>query len=113
MEYRIKEIAQTKGVSLKQLAELCGLSTPSLYNIANGKLAPKVSTLENIATNLGVPITDLFKLPKDTNPYSHKDGRFIVTCPCCGQMIGVNIDFSTFYNCQSPRKGDIIATSEQ
>lgn len=112
MEYRIKEIAQTKGVSLKQLAELCGLSTPSLYNIANGKLAPKVSTLENIATNLGVPITDLFKLPKDTNPYSHKDGRFIVTCPCCGQMIGVNIDFSTFYNCQSPRKGDLIATSE-
>ncbi len=113
MEYRIKEIAQTKGVSIKQLAELCGLSTPSLYNIANGKLAPKVSTLENIANNLGVPITDLFKLPQRNNPYSHKDGRFIVTCPCCGQMIGVNIDFSTFYNCQSPRKGDLIATSEE
>ena len=111
MEYRIKEIAQTKGVSIKQLAELCGLSTPSLYNIANGKLAPKVSTLESIADALGVPITDLFKV-KQNNPYTDKDGRFIITCPSCGQMIGLNVDFSTFYNSKSQRKGDIIATRE-
>ncbi len=111
MEYNIKEIAQTKGITLRELAARCGLSAPSLYNIANGKLAPKVSTLENIADALGVSITDLFKV-KHNNPYSEKDGRFIITCPCCGQMIGVNIDFSTFYNVQSKHKGDIIATRE-
>ncbi len=112
MEYNIKEIAQTKGVSLKELAALCGLSAPSLYNIANGKLAPKVSTLEKIADTLGVPITDLFKV-RNNNPYTEKDGRFIVTCPSCGQMIGIKVDFSTFYNVKSKRKGDIISTNEQ
>jgi transcriptional regulator with XRE-family HTH domain len=111
MEYNIKEIAQTKGITLKELAALCGLSTPSLYNIANGKLAPKVSTLENIANALGVPITDLFKIKKN-NPYTDKDGHIVITCPDCGQMIGIKIDFSTFYHVKSNHKGDIIATHE-
>lgn len=38
-----------------------GITVPALYNIINGKMSPKVETLERIANALNVDITDLFK----------------------------------------------------
>lgn len=61
MNYRIKEICDEKGIKVNSIAESVGITVPALYNIVNGKMSPKVETLERIANALNVDITDLFK----------------------------------------------------
>lgn len=65
MESRIKEIAKEKGVTIAALAEKIEITQPSMSNIVNGKINPKIETLEKIAEALGVAITDLFKKSSD------------------------------------------------
>ena len=45
MEYRIKDICEEKGITLKSIADPVPITLPALYNIANVKLSPKVVTL--------------------------------------------------------------------
>ena len=49
-----------KNISLRQLAELTGISKSTLHNIENGKNSPTLDELEIIASSLNVHITDLF-----------------------------------------------------
>lgn len=49
-----------KGITLKQLEELSGISKTTLNNIENGKTSPTLYQLEAIAKALDVKITDLF-----------------------------------------------------
>ena len=49
-----------KGLSQSQVAESAGISRISYRNIESGKSVPKVSTLQNIASSLGVRVQDLF-----------------------------------------------------
>lgn len=65
MNYRIKDVCDEKGIKVNSIAEKVGISLPALYNIVNGKMSPKVETLEKIASALNVPITDLFEKPSD------------------------------------------------
>ena len=55
----LRLLRNAKGLSQAQTAELAGISRLSYRNIENGKSIPKVSTLQNIASRLGVKIQDL------------------------------------------------------
>jgi transcriptional regulator with XRE-family HTH domain len=62
---RIREIRMKKGLSLRALAELSGLSTNAVSLIERGDNSPTVSSLHNLATALGVPITAFFEQRPD------------------------------------------------
>lgn len=60
-EYRIKEAAEKRGYTLHRLAEETGLSEPRLRAIANNRVQNvTIRTLEQIASQLGVPLKDVF-----------------------------------------------------
>ena len=65
MNYRIKEICDEKGIKVNSIAEKVSITLPALYNIVNGKMSPKVETLEKIATALNVPVWQLFASPEE------------------------------------------------
>ncbi|WP_300792183.1 helix-turn-helix transcriptional regulator [uncultured Bacteroides sp.] len=79
MNLRIKEICREKGIMLKDLAGMIGITEVGLSKSLNGN--PNISRLEEIATALGVPVTELFEQPK-------KDDVSL-TCPHCGKKIKI------------------------
>jgi len=48
------------GLSIRALAEMSGLNVNTLSLIENGKTSPSVSTLQQLARALGVPVTEFF-----------------------------------------------------
>jgi transcriptional regulator with XRE-family HTH domain len=60
---RLKAFRQERGLSLRALAELCDLSPNTISLIERGTSSPSVSTLQRLATALGVPITAFFTDP--------------------------------------------------
>ena len=65
----IRELRTKKGLSLRALAELSGLSTNAISLIERGDNSPTVSSLHSLATALVVPITAFFE--------QHADGQVI------------------------------------
>jgi len=59
--YRLKELRQERGRSMRALARLSGLSTNALSMIERGRTSPSVSTLYKLADALEVPITAFFR----------------------------------------------------
>ena len=86
MELKIKDICEKKGVKVNSISEKVGISLPALYNIVNGKMSPKMETLEKIATALEVPMWQLFASPEEVKAESDGD-----VCPYCGNLIKVNV----------------------
>ena len=60
MEILTWQVRNEKNLTLRQLAELTGLSKSALNNIENSKNPPTLEQLETIAIALNVHITDLF-----------------------------------------------------
>ncbi len=58
---RVRSLRERQGLSLRALAERCGLSTTAISQIERGDNSPTVSSLHQLATALGVSITDLFQ----------------------------------------------------
>jgi len=58
---RLQELRLMQGLSLRALAELSDLNVNTLSLIENEKTSPNVSTLQQIATALNVPITAFFQ----------------------------------------------------
>lgn len=58
---RIKELRTQRGLSLRALAELSGLSTNAISLIERGENSPTVSSLHGLAGALAVPITAFFE----------------------------------------------------
>lgn len=77
MNFRIKEICREKGIMLKDLASMIGITEVGLSKSLNGN--PNISRLEEIATALGVPVTELFDKPKEG----------VIHCPHCGKKIKI------------------------
>lgn len=63
MDYRIKELCKEKGLLFKELAESLGITDVGLRQALKGN--PTISTLERIATALGVEVVDLFAVRGD------------------------------------------------
>ena len=63
-QLRIKELIREAGITQAELAQSIGIARANMCNIANGKTNPSLSTLESIASALGVEIAELFS-PQD------------------------------------------------
>lgn len=57
----ISRLRKEKGLSLRELSELCGLSTTAISKIERGENSPTVGSLHQLAFALEVPITDFFR----------------------------------------------------
>ena len=60
MTVKTWEARTAKGITLKQLEEMSGISKTAINNTENGKTSPTLYQLEAIAKALDVRITDLF-----------------------------------------------------
>ncbi|RPH62461.1 MAG: helix-turn-helix domain-containing protein [Chloroflexi bacterium] len=57
---RLRQLRDSRKVSMRALAQMSGLSANALSMIERGKTSPSVSTLYRLADALGVPVTDFF-----------------------------------------------------
>lgn len=62
---RIRELRKSKGLSLRALAELSGLSPNAISLIERGENSPTVSSLRQLANALEVPIAAFFQDPSE------------------------------------------------
>ena len=79
---RIKELLKQKGVTAKELAAKLNLSEGALSQSLNGN--PTLERLTQIASALGVPVSELFEAPKS--------GEAVITCPHCGKPITLHVE---------------------
>ena len=56
---QIKKLRISKGLTQKQLADLCGIAEPNLRKYELGKQNPKIETVEKIANALNVSVSEL------------------------------------------------------
>jgi Zn-dependent peptidase ImmA (M78 family)/DNA-binding XRE family transcriptional regulator len=56
----LRRLRESKELSQAEVADRAGISRVTYRNIENGSTTPKVSTLQNIATGVGVKLQDLF-----------------------------------------------------
>ena len=82
IEKDLFQILKEKGITAKQLAEQIGMSEVGLSVALSENGNPSLSTLRKIATELDVPISDLFEDRKN-------DG--LITCPNCGFSITIEV----------------------
>ena len=78
---RLRELRAERNLSIRALAELSSLNVNTLSMIENGKTSPSVSTLQQAATALKVPITAFFetKTPPQTIIYQKAGERQAAT----------------------------------
>lgn len=67
MNTKIRELRHRQGMSQKMLAARCGSDREWLSRLESGRHAPTLSTLQRVATALGVPLVDL--LPSECHRY--------------------------------------------
>jgi transcriptional regulator with XRE-family HTH domain len=60
--HHLRKLRTERGLSIRSLAEFSGLNVNTLSLIENGKTSPSVSTLQQLAATLGVPITAFFEV---------------------------------------------------
>lgn len=58
--HQIRNIRKQRGLSIRALAELCGLTANAISLIERNQNSPNVSSLHQLAMALNVPITDFF-----------------------------------------------------
>ena len=58
---RVRQLREERGLSLRGLAELCGISPNTVSLIERGASSPSVDTLQNLARGLEVPIVAFFE----------------------------------------------------
>jgi len=58
---RLKQLRERRGISLRELSRLSGLSTNTLSMIERGQSSPSVSTLYRLVDALSVPISAVFQ----------------------------------------------------
>jgi transcriptional regulator with XRE-family HTH domain len=72
----LRELRAERGLSIRALAESSRLNVNTLSLIENGKTSPSVSTLQQLAAALNVPITTFFETDVPKNSISYlRDGQ--------------------------------------
>jgi transcriptional regulator with XRE-family HTH domain len=69
---RLREIRAARRLSIRALAELSGLNVNTLSLIENGHTSPSVSTLQQLAQGLQIPITTLFETGRGNKELVHQ-----------------------------------------
>lgn len=77
MDLRIKELISNKGITLKDLAIMSGISQSNLTNYLKGNISPTLDTLKKIANALNVEIVDLFKEKQDLSFYVKLNDNYV------------------------------------
>ena len=72
-----KELLKRKNMPAKELAAKLDISEGALSKSLSGN--PTLERLTQIATALGVPVSELFEAPKEG----------VITCPHCGKPITI------------------------
>ena len=74
---RLRMLRAGAGLSIRALAEMSGLNVNTLSLIENGKTSPSVSTLQQLASALDVPVTEFFvtEVGTKTVVYQKNGGR--------------------------------------
>ena len=62
IEYKIREVRESKNITLTRLSELTSISKSHLSNIERGEKEPTVSILVRIALALKVDEKELYKI---------------------------------------------------
>lgn len=77
---RLRALREARRLSIKALAEASGLAVNTLSLIEHGKSSPSVSTLQQLAAALGVPISAFFtpEAPRSRVVY-HRAGQAAAT----------------------------------
>ena len=55
----IRKIRKEKGLTQRELGELCGMADSAIRRYESGRANPKIETLQKIANALNVPIYEL------------------------------------------------------
>lgn len=79
MSLRVKELCKEKGISLKDLAAEMHITYQALFESINGN--PSLNRLMEIASALGVDVTELFE-----------PGSATIVCPHCGKQISIEVN---------------------
>ena len=75
---RVRTLRKQANLTMKQLAEMAGISLTTMHRIETGQQSPSVAVLSLIAHNLGLPITNLLSAPfQGVQLLSHQDGVFV------------------------------------
>ena len=74
MELRLKEILAQRGITLKDFAQMSGISQSNLSNYLNGNISPTLDTLKKIASFLNIDVVELFKEKDNVELYAKHDG---------------------------------------
>ena len=69
---RLRMLRAGAGLSIRALAEMSGLNVNTLSLIENGKTSPSVSTLQQLAQGLGIPVTEFFQTVEGDNTVVHQ-----------------------------------------
>jgi len=64
----LRELREGRGISIRELSRLSGLSANALSMIERGLSSPSVSTLYRLTDALNIPITALFRQAEDQHP---------------------------------------------
>lgn len=71
----IRRLREQRGLSLRALAEACGLSVNAISKIERGENSPTVASLHLLASALNVPITEFFQETSEQATIFVKRGR--------------------------------------
>lgn len=71
---KIKEIRKRKGLTQKQLGDLCGIADANIRKYENGKQNPKMETLQKIADALGCSLIALMGMEEYKKTEEYKTG---------------------------------------
>ncbi len=75
---RVRTLRKNAKLTMKQLADLVGVSNTTIHRIETGQQSPSVALLSLIAQNLGHPITRFLNEPtQDIHVLNHEDGVFV------------------------------------
>lgn len=99
---RIRALREAMGLSLRDLAELCGVSAPMLSQVERGETSPTLSVATKIAAGLDLTLSQLLRLDEGQHlvvnragrrrSYSHGGHRFEeLTPPLPGQRADVSL----------------------
>jgi transcriptional regulator with XRE-family HTH domain len=69
---RLRMLRAGASLSIRALAEMSGLNVNTLSLIENGKTSPSVSTLQQLAGALGVPVTEFFVTEQGNKTVVHQ-----------------------------------------
>lgn len=71
---KIKEIRKQKGLTQKQLGDLCGMADSAIRRYENGNANPKIETLQKIADALGCSLIALIGIDEYKKTDEYKAG---------------------------------------